>query len=676
VTRARVAPAIRGTDFYMTPVALDYETFYSPKLKYSVKTMIAEQYCRHDLFDPYMIAASDGSTCWAGHPKDFYWPAVENKLGLAHNSYFDESVTAEMDRRGMKPGHNPSQWHCTANLTSFLCNRRSLDQAVEHLYGVKLDKSMRSDAKDKRWQDFSETEQKAMLDYARRDAYWCWKLWNDHSHKWPTLERRLSQLTVAQGRRGVQINVDLLDQYICQTHEMKMNTEEQIPWIKDADDEEWEDFKTKPTSTKCIAEQCRRKNIPCPPTKSDDEEGYQLWEDTYHKDHPWIMAVSAWRSINKLYRTFVRVKERLRDDGTLPFGLKYFGAHTGRWSGDAGVNFQNMRKIPVFCNEFGLMEMNEKRCIKAVEHYDEIGQWPEWVRWAIDFRNLVMPRPGTKMIVSDLSQIEPRVLAWLCGDTKMLELLQAGFGPYEAHARASMDWVGGKLKDENKALYALAKARVLALGYGAGWEKFIKMAMTLAGLDITEGDPEFEWIANPRTGVLEQKPGFGKRSREIVKDFRAQNPLISGESGIWKTLDKKFKESVGSDFTMNLPSGRKMIYSRVRCERRVKPNSDTGKPEWEHVYTCDIGGKRTKSYGGKLTENITQAVARDVFGEHLIAMEDNGWTNLFSVHDEAVLEVDESVTAKDVEHAMSKCPDWLKGCPIAAEAKEVEFYCK
>lgn len=665
----------------MTPVAIDYETYYAPKLKYSVKTMIAEQYCRHDLFDPYMIAASDGSTCWAGPIKDFNWSAVDGQLGLAHNSYFDESVTAELDRREWKPKSNPAQWHCTANLTSFLCNRRSLDQAVEFLYGVRLDKSMRSDAKNKRWQDFNPDEQKHMLDYARRDAYWCWKIWNDHSHKWPTLERRLSQLTVAQGRRGVQINVELLDLYICQSHEMKHNTEQMIPWIKDSEDDEegWDDFNTKPTSTKCIAEQCRRKGIPCPPTKSDDEEGYQAWEDTYAKDHPWILAVSAWRSINKIYKTFVKVKERLRGDGTLPFGLKYFGAHTGRWSGDSGVNFQNMRKVPIFCNEHGLMEMNEKRCMAAVGYYEEVGQWPDWIKFAIDFRNLVIPRPGKKMIVSDLSQIEPRVLAWLCGDQAMLQLLGSGLGPYEAHAISTMGWKAGSippLKKANSKMYALAKARVLALGYGAGWEKFIKMAMTLAGLDITEDDPEWIEEPHPLTGVLQKKSGFGKRSREIVKEFREQNPLIAGQDGIWKRLDSMFKRSVGEDFTMTLPSGRKMVYTKVRCEKRLKPNHETKKPEWQDVYTAEVGGKRYQNYGGKLTENITQAVARDVFGEHLIAMEDNGWTNLFSVHDEAVLEVDQDVSAKDVEHTMSKCPEWLKGCPIAAEAKEVEFYCK
>lgn len=659
-------------------IALDYETFYSSKLKYTLKIQIAEQYCRHDLFDPYMIAASDGANCWAGSIQDFNWGAVEGKLAIAHNSYFDESVTAELDRRGWKPAINPSEWHCTANLTSFLCNRRSLDDAVWHLYKEKLDKSARSDANNKRWKDYAEPERKVMFEYARRDAYWCWKLWNDHSHKWPTVERKLSQLTVHQGRRGVQINTDLLTDYIVQTHEMKHNTEQVIPWIKDAEEDEWAEFAVKPTSTKCIAEQCRKTGIPCPPVKSDDEEGYLVWEETYGPKHPWIYAVGAWRSINKLYKTFLTVKERLRPDGTLPFGLKYFGAHTGRWSGDARVNMQNMRKKPIFCNEHGLLEINERRENEAMDYQAENKKWPAWVRYVIDFRHLVIQRPGKRMIVSDLSQIEPRVLAWLSGDTAMLQMLSTpGMSVYEAHARSTMNWTGGNLKKENAGLYALAKARVLGLGYGAGWEKFIKMAMSLAGLDITADDPEFIETVDP-SGETIQVSGYGLNSKRIVREFRDQNPLVCNrDTGFWAKLDSSFKQSIGGDFTMTLPSGRKMTYSSVRCETRLVSNKETKKPERKTVFTCDIGGKRVQTYGGKLTENITQAVARDVFAEHVVRMQyNNGWDQLFGVHDEAVMEVDKSVTARDVEHEMSHCPEWLKGCPVAAEAQEVDCYQK
>jgi DNA polymerase len=109
---------------------------------------------------------------------------------------------------------------------------------------------------------------------------------------------------------------------------------------------------------------------------------------------------------------------------------------------------------------------------------------------------------------------------------------------------------------------------------------------------------------------------------------------------------------------------------------RMEPDPKTGTPKRKTVVTADVGGVRRPLYGGKLCENLVQAVARDVFAEQLVRMTDAGLTVSFSVHDEAVMECDPSVTAKDIEHQMSYCPEWLAGCPIAAEAKEVQHYLK
>ena len=660
----------------MTHCAIDYETFYSKRLKYSMTRMIAESYCRHPLFDPYIISACDGTTSWAGHPRDFNWDALEGKVLLAHNAYFDKSVTDELVRRGQAPTWLlQNKWICTANMTAYLCNRRALDNAVEHLLGVTLDKSDRANAENKHWpQDFSPEEQNGMLAYARRDAYYTWTLWDKFSPQWPDFERRLSDMTIRQGMRGVQINRELLDRYIIQTHEMKMSTEQVIPWIADSEEEEWEEFDTKPTSTKCIAEQCRRVGIPCCPVKSEDEEAYTEWEATYGPAHPWIYAVSAWRSINKCYKTFLTIKERLRSDNTLPFALKYFGAHTGRWSGDAKINMQNMRKKPILCNEHGLLEMNDKRADLALDEQEETGKFPDWVRYDIDFRALIVPRPGKKMIASDLSQIEPRVLAWCAKDWDFLNKVRSGISVYQAHAEATMGWPAGVPMDSKSTDYKLAKARVLALGYGAGWEKFITMAWTLARLDITKDDPEWIDQIDPYTGKSEKISGFGQYSKKVVTEFRAQNPKI--QYGLWGNLDEMFKRSIDSDFSMTLPSGRKMRYEKVRCEVRIEPDKKTGKPRPNSIFTADVDGRRKTFYGGKLCENIVQAISRDVFGVHLLRLEDRGWTNLFSVHDEAVLEVDQSVSASDIEQEMRFCPDWLEGCPIAAKAKEIAHYQK
>ncbi len=649
-------------------IAIDFETYYSKKLRYGLKTMIAEQYVRHDLFDAYMVSVSDGKTCWAGSPKDLNWSALDGSTLLSHNAYFDRTVYDELVRRKLAPQISYAAWHCTANMTAYLCNRRSLDESVEFLLKTKLDKSARSDADNKRWPaDFSEAEQTKMLDYARKDAYWCWLLWDKFSPQWPEHERKLSEQTIAQGRRGVQINTDLLNDYIIQTHEMKANTEKLLPWLRDEESEDWEEFDVKPTATKCIAEQCRRAGIPCPPIKSKEgEEAYVEWEKTHSPTNLWIPALSSWRSINKLFGTFETMKRRLRPDGTMSFGLKYFGAHTGRWSGDGKINFQNFRKLPVICTPSGLMETNEKAVLAATKEFDETGKYPANVRHAINIRHLIIPRPGKRMIVSDLSQIEPRCLAWLAGDFATLDLVKNGMSLYEAFARTTFGFTGEKF-DKKSMLYAEIKARVLALGYGAGWEKYLEMAADYTGLDLAADDPE--WITDEDG---EQVSGYGQRARREVAEYRAKNIKVTGENGVWKRLGDAMQRSVGQDFTVSLPSGRKLRYEKVRCERRIEPD-EAGKPRQRVVFTVGCGSRRVITYSGKLCENVTQAFARDVFGEHLIPLGD---MVLYSSHDEAICEVDESVKVSDIEHTMSRCPDWCPGLPVAAEAKEVPHYLK
>jgi hypothetical protein len=660
----------------MTAICVDFESYFSTKLKYGLKQLIPESYCSHELFDPYLISVSDGAQCWAGSPKDFNWASLDGRVLISHNSRFDSVVYEEMVRRGWAPQLNIPAWHCSANLSAFMCNRRALQPAVEHLFGHRVSKDYRGVADGKNWpQDYSEEEQKQVIEAGKSDALWAWRLWDKFSPQWPDREQRLSAMTVEQGKYGVQIDTEKLDRYIWQAHEMRGNLEKVIPWIAESEDESWDDFNTKPTSTKCIAEQCRRVNIPCPPVKSDDEDAYLAWETQYKKAHPWITALTGWRSVNKFYVTLTVIKERLRADGTLPFALKYFGAHTGRWSGDARINMQNQRKKPLLCNEAGLVELDDKRIDKALEEHEDTGKYPEWVRYELDFRSLIIPRPGKKMIVSDLCQIEPRVLAWLVGDKAMLDKVRAGISVYVAHAQATMGFTGEKMP-KTDTMYKLAKARILALGYGCGWEKFIAMAQDQAHLDITVDDPEWIEVTHPLTGKTTKVSGYGMHSKQYVKDFREQNPKIAGEQGIWRRLGDAFKMSVGSDFILTLPSGRKMRYEKVKIAVRIKKDPETGLPKKETVFMANTDGRHKGYYGGKLTENLVQATARDVFADQMLDMHEGGLRVLFSSHDEAILEVDQDVTAKDVEHEMSKCPDWMPGCPIAAEAKEVPHYLK
>lgn len=654
-------------------IAIDTETFYAQgKQKYSVKTLHPEEYCNDERFDCFMISVSDGSSAWSGHPKDLNWAALDGKELVSHNSSFDRAVYRRLVQLGKAPKLNTPAWHCSANLSAYLCNRRALDDAIAHLYKIKLDKSARANANNKKWPDgFSAEERVKMLQYAKDDAVWCQRLWADHSPKWPAMEQQLSDLTIRQAERGVQIDVKLLDEYMIQSHDARAKIEQLIPWIKDSDDEDWDDFNTKPTSTKCIAEQCRRVGIPCAPVKSDDEEKYDEWVTQYQKQHPWIKALEAWRSINKLYQTFLKMKSRLRPDGTMPIGLLYFGAHTGRWSGTAQINFQNMRKYPVFVRQDSMVELDDRLVFAAVNTKDETGKYPEWVKYAIDFRALITPRPGKKMILCDLAQIEPRVLAYLCGNAGLLDKVRGGMSIYEAFARENMGYTGPKM---NKASpeYKLVKIQVLQLGYGCGWEKFITTALKEYDTDLTENDPEWIEEIDPFTEEVTQVSGYGSFAKKVVREFREKNKLITG---LWERLDNAFKSSIGSDFVMTLPSGRKMTYEHVRGEVRIVKGKD-GKPQRKAEFTAGTGERRRGFYGGKLTENIVQAVAREVFAQHLCAMDTAGLNILFTSHDEAIMEVAPEVMPKDIESFMSVTPEWLPGCPIAAEAQEVPHYKK
>ena len=183
-----------------------------------------------------------------------------------------------------------------------------------------------------------------------------------------------------------------------------------------------------------------------------------------------------------------------------------------------------------------------------------------------------------------------------------------------------------------------------------------------------------------KDGTPKMESGYGRFSKKCVAEFRANNPKIVG---LWKHLDKAFKNSVlDGEFSIGLPSGRALTYRKVAQEwTKVY---DEEKDQWRNRLQCRAEGiklgrlVRIAYYGGMLTENMIQAIARDVFGEHCLALdrEFGDGAVLFSAHDEAINEVDQSVTAKDVEHVMSQCPEWLKGCPIAAEAKEVPHYLK
>jgi DNA polymerase len=307
------------------------------------------------------------------------------------------------------------------------------------------------------------------------------------------------------------------------------------------------------------------------------------------------------------------VVEAFRDrniEGVLPYSLKYCGAqHTGRFSGDTGLNVQNLPKKPLE---------------------------------GVDARGFIVPREGYKFIISDYSAIEPRVLAWLSGNRALLELLAKGMDIYEAHARATMGYRDPRpLKEVDPQMRQLSKVRVLGMGYGLGPWKFMSIYKQWTGEEIS-----------------------APRAETAVNDFRSSNPQLVN---FWRRLDRLARNSVGGEMEVELPSGRTIIYRDV-CMRE---GDVVGRPV--------AGEPHRKLYGGLLTENSTQATAREILCDGLVRMHRAGLRVVLHVHDEVVVEVkeDQAEDAKrQLEEIMATAPDWMPGLPLACEAKIADRYGK
>ena len=580
-------------------VAIDFESYYSKDC--GISNLGPWRYLTAPECDVYLVAVYGDGIDFVGRPESFDWRLLNGKFLLAHNLAWDGLVFAHLQERGIVPrGITFSGFACTANLAVYLGAPRNLAGAAKQLLGLDVSKDLRTWMKGKTWNDAVQAGKgEELQEYCLRDAKTCHALWEKFGSGWPSHEQLLSAHTMRMGWRGVAVDSQRVEDSIRHLDRVMWEAQTKIPWSESD---------SAILSPKALGMACRAAGITPPPSLSEDDPECEKWERTYGEQYPWVRAMRDYRKANALREKLKTMRDRTRPTDTcMGFGLKYFGAATGRWSGDAGFNIQNL---------------------------------PRGESYGVDLRACIVPRPGRVFVASDLCQIEPRVLAWLCGDQALLDQLANGMPLYEAHARNTMGWTGGNLKKENPRLYSLAKARVLGLGYGCGPEKFVAVAKAMGGIDITLSE-----------------------AQHTVSEFRASNRRIIN---LWNRLDADFKRSAKGSYEVVLPSGRSLIYRDVR--------SSGG---W--TAQTELGGKRQYFYGGKLCENLVQAVARDVFAESLLRLEQAGVEVVFHVHDEAVCEVPEASAqeaALAIEKLMSITPDWLSGCPLAAEAVVTKRYCK
>lgn len=582
--------------------AIDFETYYGKEL--SIDTHGLYHYLRDPAASIYLVSIyspeSDGEFAYVGKPEDFDWQMLDGSTLCAHNARFDRACFERLRELGIVPTGLRVDWVCTADMASALSYGRSLKASVEGAFGISISKETRTDMKDKTWADAVRLGMaKELGEYCLKDSWYCYHLYSKLGSLWSDKERRLSALTRDMCDYGVYVDQKLLAEGKQKLLRVMDEAVSKIPWADGS----------KPIlSLKNLKLECAKAGISAPDSLAQDSDSCTAWEEKYGEQFPWVGAMRDYRKANTLYKKLETLESRIRPDGTFSYGLKYFGAHTGRWSGDGGFNIQNLPRVAQF---------------------------------GVDLRKMIVPRPGHTFIISDLGQIEQRVLSWLAGDNAMMEELEKGISVYEAHARATMGYTGSEpLKHANPDLYRLAKARVLGLGYGAGAKVFVRIAKTMAGLEISEREAE-----------------------RIVRDFRNSNRLITK---LWAKLDHAFNLNKGKAcFALPLPSGRSLYYRNLAMTPKGM--------------SAEVQGKRCPFFDGKLAENLTSATARDVLGEILLNLDAAGYRVVMHIHDEVVVEVPTEkvdTALKDVQRIMTTAPEWLQGLPLAAETTSSTFYTK
>lgn len=347
-------------------------------------------------------------------------------------------------------------------------------------------------------------------------------------------------------------------------------------------------------------------------------------------------------------------------DGRLRGTLQFCGAaRTGRWAGRL-FQPQNLPRTPKKWKKLiaQLIEATKADCVDLVYDADDVMSAISAV-----IRGAMFAQPGHKVVASDLSNIEGRVLAWLADEIWKLQAFADGTDLYMlGYSRSFGIPLDVVIADEEAGgtMRLIGKVQELALGYQGAVGAFAKMAAGY-GVDL------------PEKRILEIVLGWRKANARIVQFWRdLEEAAIDAvcSPGMRVTCGKLILQRDGSWLRIRLPSGRYLCYPGVMMVG--------GKLTYMGVNQYTRKWERLKTYGGKLVENVTQAVARDVMAHNMPAVEEAGYNIIATVHDEIITEPIDSGqwTSSQLSKLLSAVPPWAQGLPLAAEGYEAQRYRK
>lgn len=363
-------------------------------------------------------------------------------------------------------------------------------------------------------------------------------------------------------------------------------------------------------------------------------------------------------------KKFAAADYAVSPDSRIRGAFRYFGAHTGRWSGQ-GAQPQNLPR-DTFANEVDVA--------LAIADLRETGRLTP-----VELKRLVRPTftgpsfgADDDLTVVDYSSIEARVIAWLAGEEWALEAFRAGRDIYVETAER----MGGLTR-------AQGKIAVLALGYGGGVGSLRAMAGPGDDFVNDKSDEEIrESIVIP-----------WRRANPAIARFwhRLEDAFGDGEGRAGRITVSSTTDPLGHAVSLHLPSGRAISYHGVRHESFRVPvtvvltDQRTGVTVSRKIWRAKTGWRyanpqapfnsrqRIQTYGGRLAENVTQAAARDVLAAALVRLDRHGYRVVGHVHDEAMVEGSDLA---EISRVMRMRPQWARGLPVDAEGFVTNRYKK
>jgi len=600
----------------MNILTIDFETYYSQE--YGLKKLTTEEYIRDPQFEVIGVAVQFNASepVWfSGTHAElhqfltlFDW---EHSLALAHNAPFDGAILNWVF------GIKPKGWLDTLSMGRALHGTEvggSLAVLASH-YELGAKGTEVVNALGLRRKDFPIDQLARYAEYCRNDVALTWALFNAMG-EFPPTELRLIDLTVRMFTEPtLALDLAILNENLDRIRFVKAQA---LSGYK----------KEELMSNPKFADLLRAFNV-LPPMKvspatgkqtyafsKTDEEFKALLDYPIHQVQALVAARLGTKSTIEETRTerFIGIANR----GLMPVPLRYYAAHTGRWGGDDKLNLQNLPRNS-------------------------------------QLKQAIIAPDGYVMLDSDSSQIEARTLAWLAGQDDLVKAFDNGEDVYKIMASA----IYGKPESEiTKDERFVGKTTILGAGYGMGAVKF-KAQLQTFGVDIE--------LAEAKRIIDTYRATYPEISKLWRSAGRALNGILQNKH---TTLGVGYKLQIHGSKGILLPNDLRLKYPNLR--KIAKPATEDEEELTEFVYDTKKG-KATipnRIYGGKVIENVCQALARIVIGEQMLNIAKK-YRVVMTVHDAIAIVVSrqQADTAKEyVEFCMRLRPKWALELPLNCEA--------